>query len=118
MRGARSTVAPTVLTPPPLPPAFVPPLPSSQAATPPWWEHVPEWVLEKLYVPSLHRAVAPRGAVDVGAATAVVADMVAAAVVVGDIVTTPVVVAGVVATDVSQTATPPWWEQVPERVCE
>jgi hypothetical protein len=34
----------------------------SQAATPPWCEHVPECVCEKEYVPSLHRAVAPGGA--------------------------------------------------------
>ena len=30
------------------------PLPSSQRATPPCEEHVPEWCVEKLYVPSLH----------------------------------------------------------------
>ena len=34
----------------------------SHCATPPWWEHVPERVCEKLYVPSLQRAVAPGGA--------------------------------------------------------
>jgi hypothetical protein len=33
----------------------------SQVATPPWWEHVPERVCEKLYVPSLQSAVAPAG---------------------------------------------------------
>jgi hypothetical protein len=35
----------------------------SQAATPPWLEHVPLWCWLKLYVPSTHLAVAPAGTV-------------------------------------------------------
>ena len=35
----------------------------SHTATPPWCEHVPERVCEKLSVPSLHCAVAPGGGV-------------------------------------------------------
>ncbi len=37
--------------------ASEPPVPSSHSATPPWPEHVPECVWERLGVPSLHRAV-------------------------------------------------------------
>jgi hypothetical protein len=45
------------------------PAPTSQRATPPWCEHVPERWREKLYVPSRHLAVAPGGA-DAAAAAA------------------------------------------------
>lgn len=34
----------------------------SQTATPSWWEQVPRRCCENEYVPSLHRAVAPAGA--------------------------------------------------------
>lgn len=37
---------------------------SRNRSTPPWLEQVPDRVCEKLYVPSLHSAVAPAGGVD------------------------------------------------------
>src|SRR4051812_11635674 len=43
---------------------------ASHTATPRWCEHVPERVVEKLYVPSLQRAVAPGGAAESAAAGA------------------------------------------------
>ncbi len=108
---------------------------------------MPERVCEKLYVPSLQRAVAPGGAVaaeDVDGAVATIGvvtgavEVVDTLVVVVDVVVGAAVVvattlvdtgggggaggAGVVvgagAAGVSHCATPPWWEHVPEWVCE
>jgi hypothetical protein len=67
LRGASKTVVPTLGV-------LGSEAPVSHAATPPWWEHVPERCWEKLYVPSLQRAVAPFGEAPATALPAVAKD--------------------------------------------